>query len=165
MRVLSAIGGGLAGACSLTLLHELTRRLDKDAPRMDLLGREAIARGLRLSGRNVPDSTSLYGLSLAGELISNTFYYSLAAAGRKKYVVPKGTALGLVAGLAALFLPKQMGLDPSHSNRTLKTQVLTTTFYLAGGLVASFVARKMEKKKSAESVSFRNFVDADKLIS
>ena len=146
MKVLSAIGGGLAGACALTLLHEITRRIDKDAPRMDLLGREAIAQGLRFAGQNPPDSDKLQKVTLLGDILSNTLYYSLAAAGHKKYVMPKGTVLGLVAGLGALFLPKPMGLNPAHSNRTLKTQVLTTSFYLVGGLVASLVAKKLEKK-------------------
>ncbi|RYF99538.1 MAG: hypothetical protein EOO07_36625 [Chitinophagaceae bacterium] len=146
MNVLSAIGGGLAGATSLTILHELTRRIDNDAPRMDLLGMEALSKGLEKTGRKVPDNKSLFTFTLAGDIISNALYYSLAAAGNKRYVVPKGTALGLVAGLGALFLPKQVGLNPAYSNRTLKTQLLTTGFYLAGGLVASFVAKRIEKR-------------------
>ncbi|WP_256009214.1 hypothetical protein [Desertivirga xinjiangensis] len=147
MRVLSAIGGGLAGAFALTLLHEIVRRVDEDAPRMDLLGMDAIAKGLTKTGQNVPDHNSLYALTFAGDIISNTFYYSLAAAGNKKYVFPKGTMLGLAAGLGALFLPKQIGLNPRHSNKTLKTQLLTTGFYLAGGLVASVVSKAIERKK------------------
>lgn len=147
MRVLSAIGGGLAGAFALTFLHEITRRIDKDAPRMDLMGMDALSKGLQKTGHNVPGSSDLYALSLAGDLISNTVYYSLAAAGNKKYALPKGTVLGLMGGLGALFLPKQIGLNPQHSNKSLKTQLLTTSFYLAGGIIASLVARKIEKKK------------------
>lgn len=147
MNVLSAIGGGLAGATSLTILHELTRRIDKDAPRMDLMGMEALSKGLRKTGQDVPEAKNLYRFTLAGDIISNALYYSLAAAGNKKYVVPKGTALGLAAGLGALFLPKQVGLNPANSNRTLKAQLLTTGFYLLGGLVASFVAKRIDRKK------------------
>ena len=33
MRLLPALGGGVAGACALTLLHEITRRVVPDAPR------------------------------------------------------------------------------------------------------------------------------------
>ena len=147
MNVLSAIGGGLAGATSLTILHELTRHLDNDAPRMDLMGMDALSKGLKKAGQQVPDDKSLFGFTLLGDIISNTLYYSLAAAGNKRYVVPKGTALGLAAGLGALFLPKRIGLNPNYSNRTLKTQLLTTGFYMFGGLVASFVAKRIEKKK------------------
>lgn len=151
MRVLSAIGGGLAGATTLNILHEFTRRFDKDAPRMDLMGMDALSKGLRKAGQPVPDQDSLYKLTLAGDLISNTFYYSLAAAGKKKYVIPKGTFLGLAAGLGALFLPEQLGLNPVHSNKNIKTQLLTTSFYLIGGLVASFVAKKIENRLSRSS--------------
>lgn len=151
MRILSAIGGGLAGATALNLLHEVTRRIDRDAPRMDLMGMDALSKGLTKAGQPVPEEDNLYKLTLAGDLISNAFYYSLAAAGRKKYVIPKGTALGLLAGLGALFLPQQLGLNPVHSNKTLKTQLLTTTFYLFGGIVASYVAKRIEERLNKQT--------------
>jgi hypothetical protein len=46
MKLSSAIGGGIAGAITLTLIHETVRRPITDAPRMDLLGMEAIAKTL-----------------------------------------------------------------------------------------------------------------------
>jgi len=147
MKILAAIGGGLAGAVALTLLHEVTRRLDKDAPRMDLLGMDALSRGIKKVGAEIPEAANLYKLTLAGDIISNAMYYSIAAAGNKKYVVPKGTFLGLAAGLGALFLPKTAGLNPKHSNKTLKTQLLTTSFYLMGGVIASLVAKELEKRE------------------
>ncbi len=114
---------------------------------MDLLGMQAISKGLRKAGQSVPGQQKLYTLSLAGEILSNTFYYSLAAAGNRKYVVPKGTLLGLAGGVGALFLPKSIGLNPQLSNKTLKTQLLTTSFYMLGGLIASFVAKRIDKRK------------------
>jgi hypothetical protein len=146
MKLLAAIGGGLAGAIALTILHEVTRRVDEDAPRMDLLGMDALSKGLRKTGQDVPDQDSLFNLTLAADIVSNTLYYSLAAAGNKKYVVPKGTLLGLAAGAGAVLLPKSIGLNPKHSNKTLKTQLLTTAFYVAGGFIASAVAKKLEGK-------------------
>ena len=150
MRVLSAIGGGLAGAFTLTFLNEIIRRIDKDAPRMDLLGMDAVSKGLNKAGQSIPDSNSLFAISLLGDMISNTFYYSLAAAGNKNYVVPKGAILGLAGGLGALVLPAKMGLNPRYSNKTLKTQLLTTGFYLAAGMLASLVSKAIEKKKDEE---------------
>lgn len=43
MKLSSAIGGGIAGALVLTAIHETVRRLNDSAPRMDLLGMEAMA--------------------------------------------------------------------------------------------------------------------------
>jgi hypothetical protein len=146
MKILSAIGGGLAGALALTVLHEISRRIDKDAPRMDLLGMDALAKGLQKTGQPVPEEDKLFNLTLAADLVSNTLYYGLAAAGNKKYMIPKGSLLGLAAGAGAILLPKSIGLNPKHSNKTLKTQLLTTAFYITGGLIASAVAKTLEGK-------------------
>ena len=150
MRVLSAIGGGLAGAFTLTLLHEFVRRVDEDAPRMDLLGMSALSKGIEKTGHKVPDTNNLFVLTLLGDIISNTFYYSLASAGNKNYIIPKGTLLGLAGGLGALFLPKQIGLNPRYSNKTIKTQLLTTSFYVAGGVIASVISKAIEKRKDKD---------------
>jgi hypothetical protein len=46
MKISTAIAGGFAGATALTIIHQLLRFIHKDAPRMDLLGMEALAKGL-----------------------------------------------------------------------------------------------------------------------
>lgn len=147
MKLISSIGGGLAGACALTLLHEIVKRIDSEAPRMDLLGMQAVKKGIKKIDQPVPEDKQLYQIAMVSDIISNAIYYSLGVAGKRKYIWPKGALMGLTAGLGAVILPKSMGLNPAYSSRTLKTKVLTTGLYLIGGLVASAVAKKIENKK------------------
>ena len=147
MKLISSIGGGLAGACALTLLHELVKRIDSEAPRMDLMGMQAVKKGIRKAEQPMPDDKSVYRIAMVGDLITNTIYYSLGVAGKRKYIWPKGALTGITAGLGAVFLPKSLGLNPAYSSRTLKTKAFTTGLYLIGGLVASAVAKRIENKK------------------
>ncbi|HEY0055697.1 MAG TPA: hypothetical protein VGB63_10095 [Pedobacter sp.] len=146
MKLISSIGGGLAGACALTLLHEIVKRMDSDAPRMDLMGMQAVKKGIRKADQPMPDDNNVYQIAMVGDLITNTIYYGLGVAGKRKYIWPKGALMGLTAGLGAVFLPKSLGLNPAYSSRTLKTKAFTTGLYLIGGLVASAVAKKIENK-------------------
>lgn len=147
MKLSTALAGGLAGACALTLLHETARRLSPEAPRMDLLGMDALSRLLGSLGIESPEEDKLFTLTMTGDLIGNALYYSLAGVGKKKNVWAKGILLGLGAGLGAVLLPKPLGLDEKTSNRTANTKAMTVTWYLAGGMVASAVMTLMNKKK------------------
>lgn len=49
-RITNALIAGMAGATTTTLLHELTRRLSPAAPRIDLLGMQALAHAVRGAG-------------------------------------------------------------------------------------------------------------------
>ncbi len=60
MKKLSAIEGGATGALSLTLIHEIVRRLDPKAPRMDLLGMNAISKLLKSLGQDTPEKHKLF---------------------------------------------------------------------------------------------------------
>ena len=73
---------GLAGAAALTLIHESVRRLRPDAPRMDTLGRRAIASGMEAVGMEPPAEDRLQAAALVGDLASNTLYYALVGLGR-----------------------------------------------------------------------------------
>lgn len=156
MKLISSIGGGLAGACALTLLNEVVKRLDKDAPRMDLLGMQTVKKGMQSTDQAIPDDKQLYQIAMVGDIISNTIYYSLGIAGKRKYIWPKGALTGLTAGVAAVLLPKSLGLNPAYGSRTLKTKLFTTGFYLIGGLVASAVAKKIENNKKKSLISTKN---------
>lgn len=125
MKLLISLAGGLAGAISVTILHELIRKIDHSAPRLD---------------RN-----NLFATSLAGDIISNTLYYSLAGT-RIKKSMSAGSILGLGAGLSALTLPKKPGLDTAAVNQTLTRKLITVGLYLTGGLVAAGVMRWLEKR-------------------
>lgn len=137
--------GGLAGALALTLLHETVRRQSGEAPRMDKLGMEALAKGLKKTGNKVPSKKSLFLWTMAGDILSNAVFYSLAGLGGKKSTLAKGTILGLAGGLGGVLLPRPMGLDPRPSNRTGQTKLMTVGWYLFGGLVSSWVMKALNK--------------------
>lgn len=146
MNVKSTLGG-LAGACTLSLLNESIKKMDKDAPRMDLLGMNAVARLMK--GHNILTEAAgkLFPVAIAGNLVSNSLYYSMADSGNKKSTLIRGSLLGLGAGLGAVILPKTLGLSEEAATRTFKTKILTVTWYLIGGLVAAAAMNLLDKKK------------------
>lgn len=147
MRTLTALGGGLAGAATVTLIHESVKRLVPQAPRMDLLGMNAISKGLRLAGKPVPSQQKLFTWALAGDLVSNALYYSMAGIGREKNIWVRSSLLGLAAGIGAVALPGPMGLNGKHSNRTLATSLMTVGLYVAGSIVTAAIIRLVAGKK------------------
>lgn len=142
----SAALGGLAGAAALTVIHELIKREDPKAPRMDLLGMTALSKIIRGVGKNPPSPGKLYLYTMAGDLVSNALYYSLAGAGNQKRILQRGIALGIAAGLGALFLPKPLHLNEAYSNRTPRTQAMTIAYYLIGSLVAAALIKRLQKE-------------------
>lgn len=146
MKLTSAIGGGVAGAVALTLIHETLRRLISTAPRMDLMGMEALEKSLEKVDAEVPPQDDLFKMTMAGDILSNSAYYSLAGIGKKGDAILRGALLGCVAGIGAVFLPKPMGLHPAPSGRTLRTKLLTIALYTSGGLVAGTIGKLLEDK-------------------
>lgn len=147
MKSIVALTGGLAGALAVTALHELIKNTDpKDAPRMDLLGIETLSKIANEVGLGAEFHKNAYPITLAGDIIGNTIYYSAVGMGNKSTWL-KGSIMGLAAGVGAIYLPKPMGLNPKHSNRTQKTKVLSLLYYLTGGLVAAGVVRLLNKKE------------------
>lgn len=147
MKKLSAIEGGATGALALTLIHETVKKLDPKAPRMDLLGMNAITKLFKSFGQDPPEKNKLFVMAMIGDLISNSLYYSLAGLGRKKGVFQRGILLGLGAGLGAVLLPKPLQLNEAPTNRTTKTKAITIGLYLIGGLVAAAIIKHLEKEK------------------
>ncbi|WP_266203266.1 hypothetical protein [Pontibacter kalidii] len=150
-NAIRAMAGGLAGACVLTLVHETVRRLVPDAPRMDVLGMRAISKLMKMSGEEPPqDKEELHNWSLAGDIFSNSVYYSLAGTGRDAWW--RGAILGAAAGAGAVLLPGPLGLGEEPSNRTPKTQAMTIGYYLLGGMVAAAVGYALSGDEEAEEV-------------
>ncbi|MFN2438685.1 MAG: hypothetical protein ABR503_05760 [Chitinophagaceae bacterium] len=147
MKKLSAIEGGATGALALTLIHETVKKLDPNAPRMDLLGMNAISKLIKSFGQNPPEKQKLFLWAMVGDLISNSLYYSLAGLGSRKNVLQRGILLGLGAGLGAVLLPKPLQLNEAPTNRTTKTKAITIGLYLIGGLVAAAIMRQVENRK------------------
>lgn len=139
MSVLKALAGGLAGACVLTLVHETTRRLVPEAPRMDVLGMRAIVKGLKSAGQEPPADDRLHAWAMAGDIVSNSLYYSLAGTGSSAWL--RGALLGIGAGVGAFMLPGPLGLGEKPSARTPQTKAMAFGLYFLGGLAAAAVGQ------------------------
>lgn len=131
---------GALGAATTNLLHEAVRRTIPDAPRVDLLGMQALSK-LVATQTDPPKGRALYAATLAGDLLSNTAYFSLIALGPRSHALKIGFAVGTVAGLGAVLLPKPLGLSDSTTSRTQTTAALTLALYALGGLATGFALR------------------------
>jgi hypothetical protein len=135
-RLPRALTSGIAGALTLTALHEFGRRRLDYAPRMDVLAR----RGLRQLLTGPHDQGQLQQLALAGDLVGNSLYYASIAAPTAGATWMRAAVLGAAAGVGALTLPRQVGLgDPPHAEQRAN-QVLTIAYYVAGAVAAAAVA-------------------------
>ena len=138
MKSSRSLLSGLAGSLVLTIVHELTRKGTNNAPRMDLMGEQAITKLFHKGNAEPPRGKRLYWTTMIADLLGNALFYSLAGIGKnKKGAWARGGALGLAAGIGALVLPKRLGLNEDFSSRTNKTKAMTTGYYLIGGLVAA----------------------------
>jgi len=139
MAVTQAIVSGAAGAAALNVVHETARQFIPNAPRVEVIGMRGIARPLRAMGEEPPPRDQLYYLALAGDLFSNSAYYSLVAVGKRQSVWRRGLILGLLAGIGAAFLPPVLGLGKQPNERYPFTHLLTIAWYTLGGIVAAAV--------------------------
>lgn len=141
----SSLIGGIAGAVALNIIHQTVKQIDNNAPHIDLIGEEALSKGLSKAGIRPPVGDSLFAATLVADLISNAAYYSLIGAARQKRLPYVGAATGLGAGLGALLLTKPLGLDDSPITRTPKTKLLTVAWYALGGIIAGKVIQALRK--------------------
>ncbi|GAC1307312.1 MAG: hypothetical protein NVSMB21_11110 [Vulcanimicrobiaceae bacterium] len=141
-----ALLAGATGAVATNLLHEIVRRRRDDAPRVDLLGMQALAKSADAGGFTPPRGRALYLATLAGDLCSNTAYFALVgAAGAARRRVAAGIALGALGGVGAVLLPRPLGLATGPTARTRTTALTTVALYAAGGCVAGTVARALHR--------------------
>jgi hypothetical protein len=112
---------------------------------MDLLGERAIAKGLHGMGLEQPSEDRLHQAALAGDVLSNSLYYSLIGLGRPENAVRNGALLGLAAGMGGMLLPGPLGLGEAPSNRTRATQAMTVAWYLLGGVAAGLAYRYLAR--------------------
>ena len=144
MSVMRAIGSGVAGAVALNALHESARRVIPHAPRVDVIGKRGIARPMRAMGLEPPKGRRLYAAAMAGDVLSNSIYYSLVGAGRARHPWRRGLVLGLLGGLGAAFLPPVIGLGNQPGRRAPWTQIMTVLWYTVGGIAAAAAAEQMQ---------------------
>lgn len=144
MKAAQVLISGAAGASLLTLLHETARQVIPHAPRVDVLGMRAIAMSMRAADQTPPSRDSLYWLTMIGDLVSNSLYYSLVGVGQPRHIWRRGVVLGAAAGLGAAILPQPIGLGRQPSQHTPATQIMTFMWYLVGGFVAAATAHSFE---------------------
>lgn len=147
MNKLKNLLAGLGGAVALNILHESLKYKTDYMPRIDLLGAEALQKSLHFFGTGINDEDTLYNATLAGDIISNTLYYSLIGTGSRKHVWTRAMVYGLSAGIGAITLPEYLGLDPEPVTKSQKTKALTIAYYLAGAIVTGCTIKAIDKNK------------------
>lgn len=144
MSLWKSLVSGAVGAVSLNLVHESARRVVPSAPRVDVLGKRAVKRYLPLVGVKPPeDERSLYAAALGGDLVSNAAYYATVGVGESRGAIKRGTAIGLVGGLGAVFLPPLLGFSQEPVARKPATAAMTVAWYTLGGFAAGLVRRML----------------------
>lgn len=129
------LGTGLVGTVTVAGLHQVSRQLLKDAPRIDELGERVIVQTFRRIGHEPPKYT--HALSwILGNLGVDTLIYALVGAGRPKRPVVRGLWVGLAAGAATLVLPWFAGVTDREVARTTRMVLSTLGIYLAAGVAA-----------------------------
>lgn len=146
MSIPTSFLSGLAGAIALNLLHESARRIVPNAPRVDLLGEQALTKLLRNLDETPPTGDRLYAATLAGDLLSNAIYYSAVGVGRPQNAVRNGVMLGFAAGLGAVGLPGPLGLSEAPSAQNPARAAMTIGWYVVGGLAAGLTCRLLAKR-------------------
>lgn len=145
MELKNAVGG-LAGAAALTLINQGVSKFDKDAPRLDLLGMNAVA---KFAKPRLPVLTNLFPIAIGGDLISNSLYYAMAKGETRQSTYWRGALLGLGAGLGAISIPQKLGMASGAVSRKPKTKLLTVAWYVIGGLVAAAAINLLHKNDVA----------------
>lgn len=149
-NALRALSAGVAGAVTLTVLHQSLRRVQRHPARLDILGMRAVRRGMRGVGLRPPRGVALERTALVGDLVSNTLYYSAVGwsccgqrRGDMRSSVARGAALGLVAGVGAVVLPPWLGLGRQPNRSAVQTPVMKVLLYTAGGVAAGVKYAKL----------------------
>lgn len=136
---------GLGGAIVLTVLNESLKNIDDKMPRINLVGEEALQKTSAFLGAEISNKDTLYKSTLAGDLLSNAAYYSLIA-GNRKNLWKRAASSGFLAGLGAVSLPKQMGLNDEPVAKSLTTKALTVSYYMAGAFATAGILSLIMKK-------------------
>ena len=135
-----ALVSGAVGSVVLTALHETARRRLSYAPRMDLVGMRALRQWIPGLAHERPRSTRLRRIALAGDFVTNAVYYSGIAGRSSGETYTRAAAMGLAAGLGAVFLPQPLGLGAPPDSERRANQVMTVAWYVAGSMAAAFAA-------------------------
>jgi hypothetical protein len=129
------------------VVHQLAKKINKNAPHVDKIGEEAVSKSIKKMGYDPPKGDRLFLTTLVGDVIADSIYYSLIGKGKKENLLLRGVIFGGVAGLGALKLTKPMGLDDQPVNKTNKTKAMTIAWYIIGGLATVYALKLLEKDR------------------
>lgn len=150
MQVIESLTAGAIGASALTAVHETARHTISNSPRVQLIGMRAIEQWF-LSPLGVSlTRNQLYGLSIAGDLISNGLGYAAITAlygNDKKQLYIACAAYGAAVGIATWMTPPYVGLGQQPTANKTKTSSLTVLWYVLGGLAAATAYTLMNRTK------------------
>ncbi len=145
-KISNSLLAGFAGAAALNILHQSVAQFMTDAPRVDRVGEEALSKTIEATGASAPTGNSLFTATMAADLVSNSVYYSLAGYGSKRHVITRAAGLGLLAGIGAVTLTGEMGLNDKPVTRTRKTRLMTVAYYVVGGLVSGLTLKMLTRR-------------------
>lgn len=128
---------GFGGALALNILHEVIRKNFTNVPHINEVGEEALLKMTEGTDLKIRDENSLYAFTLAGDVVSNGLYYSATATNHN-------LISGLAAGVGAVFLPKQMGLDEQPVAGSDQKKLMTVAYYVFGALVTKLIYDKIK---------------------
>lgn len=148
MNFAKSIIAGFAGAAALNILHESVRKFDREAPRMDLVGEEVVKKSAEAMKIEPPAGNKLYGITLAGDMVTNASYFAAIGMGGRKFILLRAIGAGISAGIAAIKAPKPMGLNEKHVANTDKREIMTVAYYVFGALVTAGVLTMLGKKSA-----------------
>ena len=131
---------GFIGSLALNAIHEIIRKNDDSAPRINEVGEEVLNKYLSaMDVEPIEDKDKSYLATLAADVFSNGLYYASTVSGT-------GTLSGLLAGLGAVYLPKKLGLNDEPVAGTDKKKAMTVGYYIAGALVTALVYKMLSDK-------------------
>jgi hypothetical protein len=146
-RLVAAACAGIAGAVTLTLLHQLGRTTDRSPSRLDRLDDDSLRtllRKLRLRPRS-PDR--LHRIALMSQLLVNSGLYSSLFA-RQPRPWLRGAIGGTIVGMAvALIGPALYTAGTARTMETRRAQALTIAMYSSAGLVASALYSALARRR------------------
>jgi hypothetical protein len=146
MNFAKSLIAGFAGAAALNILHETMRKLDPEAPRLDLIGKQVVKKSAEAVNVAPPAGKKLYGVTLAGDVLTNASYFAAIGMGGRKFMLLRAIGAGISAGIAAIKAPKPMGLNEEHVTNSDKREIMTVAYYVFGAIVTAGVLAMMTKK-------------------
>lgn len=130
---------------TLTAAHQAAAKTIPHAPRVDVVGRRAVAGSARAVGIAPPAGDRLQATALGMDLVSNSAYYAMLGMSKPENLWRNAFGLGLAAGVGAVALPPVMGLGSKPTARRADTALMTVAWYTLGALTAAAVINALRK--------------------